>query len=270
MTARRLALALTLASCTQRATRAPAPRPAPIVAPTPAPATLWTTAAPGLSWAMVDPGFDEAPTRLHWAVIRVDLARWSLDVRRSPDDRVAGLDGDVSVAAAVNGGFFEPDLSPSGLLVCRGVTHGRRAPRGGSGVLTVRAGLAAVEAADAQAEDFAGELAVQCGPRLVEEGGVVGVHRDDGRRFARTAACVRDGGRTVDLVTTWDPGAPLRGPGLLWFARRLAGPSPTGDARGCERALNLDGGPSTGFYVRGAAGHPATGPTPWLLTVRAR
>lgn len=265
---RALLATLALAGCTRRAPppARPAARPAP--APAPAPPPTWNVAAPGLSWATVDPGFDES--RLRWAVIRVDLARWSLRVERSPDDRVAGLAGDPGVAAAVNAGFFEPDLSPSGMLVCRGVTLGRRAPRGGSGLFTVRAGVASVEAADAQPEDFGGELAVQCGPRLVEEGGVVGVHRDDGRRFARTAACVRDGGRTVDLIATWNPDDPVRGPGLLWFARRLAVPSPTGDARGCDRALNLDGGPSTGLYVRGGDGHPATGPTPWLLTVRAR
>ena len=64
--------------------------------------------------------------------------------------------------------------------------------------------------------------------------------------------------------------APLRGPGLQWLARRLAGPSPTGDPTGCERALNLDGGPSTGFRLAGSTGHEPLGPTPWLLTASAR
>lgn len=271
---RALALALALAGCTRRAPTPPPRRPSatlPVAASAPTPtAVTWTTAAPGLAWTTVDPGVDEPPARLAWTVLRVDLSRWSLRVERSPDDRVGGVAIDPTVAAAVNAGFFEPDHSPSGLLVCGRETLGRYAPRGGSGVLTLRGGLASVEASAGQPEDFTGDLAVQCGPRLVEEGGLVGVHRDDGRRFARTAACVRDGGRTLDLVATWEPDAPVRGPGLLWLSRRLAGPSPTGDARGCERALNLDGGPSTGLYVRGGPSHPAPGPTPWVLTVRAR
>jgi hypothetical protein len=268
----RLLLALALAGCARRspprslrsATRAPE-----AVAPAPT-AVLWSTLAPGLSWTQVDPQFDEAPARLIWTVLRIDLARWSLRAERSRDDTLAGLANDPAVATAINAGFFEADHGASGIVLSQGVTLGRYAPRGGTGVLTVRDGRASVEAAAGFPEDFGGELAVQCGPRLVEEGGLVGVYRDDGRRAARTAACVRDGGRTLDLVLTWDVDAPLRGPGLQWFARRLAGPSPTGDRVGCERALNLDGGPSTGFHLAGGRGHDALGPTPWLLTARAR
>ncbi len=272
MTARLVAIAIALAACTRRAPPRrvrPASRVVESVAPAPA-VVVWSTVSPGFTWTQVDPQFDEAPSRLVWTVLRLDLARWSLRVGRSPDDSVAGLAAAPGVRAAVNGGFFEPDHSPSGLLLSAGDVLGRYAPRGGTGVLAVRTGRASVEAAQGFPEDFAGELAVQCGPRLVEVGRIVGVHRDDGRRYPRTAACVRDAGRTLDLVLTWDLDAPLRGPGLLWFARRLAGPSPTGDRDGCEVALNLDGGPSTGFYLAGAPGHPAPGPTPWLLTVRAR
>ena len=257
----RLALALVLAGCTRRSPPRRVRPPTRLVesAPSAPSVVVWSTVAPGFVWTRVDPQFDEAPTRLMWTVLRLDLARWSLRAERSPDASIAVRAGAV---AAINGGFFEPDHAPSGVLVSGGHTFGRYAARGGSGVLTVRPGRASVEAAAGFPADFAGELAVQCGPRLVEEGGLVGVHRDDGRRFARTAACVRDGGRTLDLVLTWDVDAPLRGPGLQWFARRLAGPSPTGDRGGCERALNLDGGPSTGFYLAGALGHPALGPTP--------
>jgi hypothetical protein len=115
-------------------------------------------------------------------------------------------------------------------------------------------------------------LAVQCGPRLVEHDGTIGIHRDDGRRYARTAACVREGGRTLDFVLVWNAGDPMRGPGLLSFARMLlASPSFVGDAAPCERALNLDGGPSTGAFVRGrpALSHDALGPVPFALVARA-
>jgi hypothetical protein len=267
-----LLVALALAGCARRSPpRSVRPSPGAVGSAPPAPAAVvWSTLAPGLGWTEVDPQYDEPPARLVWTVLRLDLARWSLRAERSPDDTVAGLAGDPGVVAAVNGGFFEPDHAPSGIVLSQGVTLGRYAPRGGTGVLTVRAGRASVEAAAGFPEAFGGELAVQCGPRLVEEGGVVGVYRDAGRRAARTAACVRDGGRTLDLVLTWNVDDPRLGPGLRWLARRLAGPSPTGDRGGCERALNLDGGPSTGFRLAGGRGHPAPGPTPWLLTARAR
>ena len=269
---RRLVLAAALGACARRAPPGRARPAAPAVEhapPAPAP-VVWHDVAPGFAWAQVDPRFDEPPARLVWTVLRFDVARWSLRVERSPDDTIAGLARAPDVIAVVNGGYFEPDHSPSGLLVSQGRTLGRYDPRGGSGVLTLRPGHAAVEASAGLPGSFVGELAVQCGPRLVEQGGLVGVHRDDGRRYARTAACVRDGGRTLDLVLTWDPDAPMRGPGLLWLARRLAGPSPTGDGHGCERALNLDGGPSTGFAIARGPTHGAVGPTPWLLTARAR
>ena len=50
----------------------------------------------------------------------------------------------------------------------------------------------------------------------------------------------------------------------------VAAPSPVGDPAGCEMALNLDGGPSTGVIVRGArdARNPALGPVPWVLVAR--
>ncbi len=261
MTARRFLLALALTGCTRRI---PPPQVRVVESVAPArPMVAWSTVAPGFTWTQVELPFDEE--RLLWTVLRFDLSRWSLQVERSPDDTVTGL----ARTAAVNAGYFEPDHAPSGLLISRGHVLGRPATRGGSGVLTLRNGRASIEASAGFPEDFAGELAVQCGPRLVEEGGLVGVHRDDGHRFARTAACVRDAGRTLDLVLTWNLHDPLRGPGLQWFARRLAGPSPTGDPSGCERALNLDGGPSTGFSIAGAPGHPALGPTPWLLTAHA-
>jgi hypothetical protein len=264
-----LVLAIALAACARRSPPRRLRPAARVVeaAPSAPSAVVWSTLAPGLRWTQVDPQFDEAPTRLAWSVLRVDLSRWSMRAERSPD---GALILPAGARAAVNGGFFEPDGSPSGVLVSAGQTFGRYAARGGSGVLAVRDGRATVDVAAGFPEDFQGDLAVQCGPRLVERGGVIGVHRDDGRRFARTAACVRDDGRTLDLVLTWCVDDAMRGPGLLWLARRLAGPSPTGDPGGCELALNLDGGPSTGLLLEPGAGHDAVGPTPWLLTVRAR
>lgn len=209
-----------------------------------------------------------------WSVVRLDLAHVALRAERAPHASLDDVAHDPTVAFAVDGGFFNPDLRPSGLLVTDRTALAPLTTGGGSGVLRIEGGRADVLAREVVADGgAAAAFAVQCGPRLVERGAVVGIHRDDGKRFARTAACVRDRGRTLDIVLAWDRDAPLLGPGLLRFAERLAGPSPVGDSAGCEVALNLDGGPSTGGFVRATPGHPglshdAIGPTPWLLTVR--
>jgi hypothetical protein len=189
-------------------------------------------------------------------------------VERVRQDTFSELTLDPGVLAAVDAGFFERDRAPSGLVVSGGrLLHGA-AHAGGSGGLEVSSGVARVVPSAGYTRGS--PLALQCGPRLVEPGGLVGIRRDDGERFARTAACVRAEGRTLDLVVTWAVTSPLRGPGLLRFAQRLAGPSPVGDPEGCALALNLDGGPSTAMYVRGARGthHGPQGPTPWALLVR--
>lgn len=249
--------------------------------PSPAPpraSPAWRALAPGVRWMETRARFaDEggAAREGAWVVARIDLSRASLGIVRSPNDRPDGVAPLRDVVLAVDAGFFEPDHTPSGLLASGAALHGALGPRGGSGVLFVRDGrarLLAREALDGGAPWSGASIAVQCGPRLIEADGRVGVHRDDGRRFARTVACVRDGGRTLDLIATWQLDAPLRGPGLYELARRLAGPSPTGDG-GCEAALNLDGGPSTGVFARAANGrwryvHDAVGPTPWLLVAR--
>lgn len=252
---------------------APTPAPAPAPRPTPRATPPWRELSPGLRWQRTAvQGEDSEP--LEWLVVRVDLERRALGVERTRDDTLASLEADPAVLFAVDAGFFAPNHDPTGLLVEGSRRYGALSAGGGSGVLRVEGRRATLESSPALLDAGvlpAFSLGVQCGPRLLEADGSVGIYRNDGRRYARTAACLRDGGRTVDFVLTWSEPEPLRGPTLYWFARALAAaPSPGGDARGCEAALNLDGGPSTGAWLRGEAGaqHPAPGPVPWALVVR--
>lgn len=73
-------------------------------------------------------------------------------------------------------------------------------------------------------------------------GGKAHVLRDDGRAAERTALCLRDGGRVLKVIVARGDSAG-RGPTLSRFSDMLA-------SRGCEEALNLDGGPSTGAAWR--------------------
>lgn len=236
----------------------------------------WRELAPGARWFEGRERFTDERGGLFdavWVVARVDLRRRSFEIVRSLNDRIDGVSHDPLIS--INAGFFEPDRRPSGALRSGGVVFGAPGVRGGSGVLVIearRARLLNREALDAPNALGERALVLQCGPRLVETDGRAGVYRDDGRRFARTVACLRDEGRTLDLIATWQADAPLRGPGLRDLAQRLARADATAP-RGCEAALNLDGGPSTGIAARDLAGrwryaHQALGPTPWLIVAR--
>jgi uncharacterized protein YigE (DUF2233 family) len=215
---------------------------------------------------------DSTGAKVAWRVVRVDLSRVALSVRHPSENRLAALGQDPSILFAVNGGFFEPDLAPSGLLVADGVVKRKWTRGGGSGVLVVKNGMAQI--GTAAPADLAGvSLAVQCGPRLIEPGGALGMRSDDGKRASRTVVCVRRGGRELDVVAAYDAaGSAWGGPTLLQTAQWLKAPlSPDDDGdseNACDAALNLDGGPSTGLV---APSIPETdwklplGPVPWAI-----
>lgn len=207
-----------------------------------------------------------------WITLRVSVPEVRFGATRTADDRLASALRAPALASIV-AGYFERDKTPSGVLESNGTVHGQHHAHAGSGLLLVREQRASVLPASTPNSEWGGaELVVQCGPRLVEAGPTVGVLSDRGDRYARAAACVRDGGRTVDFVVTWSSAEPLRGPGLLAFALALAGPSPAGDTNGCEVALNLDGGPSAGLHINGPSegSHAPVGPVPWAIVLSAR
>jgi hypothetical protein len=83
---------------------------------------------------------------------------------------------------------------------------------------------------------------VQSFPLIVEPDFKGGIHRDDGRRAARTIACVVSGKLHFIVI------AAPRGDGpTLFEAVGLLRQGPP-DGFGCSVALNLDGGPSTGVW----------------------
>ena len=212
---------------------------------------------------------DAAGRNTAWLVVRIDLGAVVPTVRAPPHNRLERLADDPGVAFAVNGGFFELSGAPTGLLSSRGQRVGVWGPHAGSGILLVSNGRARLVSSDKMPVLEGVELAVQCGPRLIEPGGAVGIHHDDGKRAARTAACIRDEGRELDVVLAWTRNSDRDGPGLLELARWLAAPIALGDRSGCESALNLDGGPSTGVYFRGFPDElrKPFGPVPWALVI---
>src|SRR5262245_23966030 len=81
------------------------------------------------------------------------------------------------------------------------------------------------------------QAAVQVGPLVVDPGGKNGIVRNDLDRQRRSAICLLPDGLTVIVLV--DGGLSLHELGEV-----LASPEVDGGF-GCDRALNLDGGPST-------------------------
>jgi hypothetical protein len=166
----------------------------------------------------------------------------------------------AGAAAVTNGGFFGVDGRPEGLAVSRGKRLSGFSPEMSGGVLWIRDGVAHLTATE-DYEASAPELAIQCRPRLVVASRV-NIKRDDGKRARRTALCVREAGRVLEIDIAMNDEEPT----LFELATELA-------ASGCEEALNLDGGPSTGFAFRtdgGIASAPSRGPVRHAIVVRAR
>ena len=194
----------------------------------PDPPVAWSTAAPGLDVAKVAP----APDVEAWAV-RYDQDLYSLSLRWSPTGLRIPDALPKGFVAAVNGGYFERDLRPSGLLIVDG--RQIQAESGHHGALVLRDGRASLSYLhDVRASETASVL--QAWPFLIEPGGADGIRTDDGRRSRRTAFGIDTAGRGL-IVAVPDQGLSLHQ--LMCLCRRL----------GATSAVNLDGGPSTGFAL---------------------
>jgi uncharacterized protein YigE (DUF2233 family) len=152
-------------------------------------------------------------------------------------DAVLAING----IAGVNGGYFHDDLTPVGLVIAGGrmVHKGERAKLI-SGIFCVRDGTPSI----VRSSSFQGvkgvEEALQCGPFLVER-----------TRPVPGLNAVRQAARTFVFRTSlgrWGIGI-CHGPTLAAQASMLALANLLPGQR-IETALNLDGGPSTGFYLR--------------------
>ncbi len=239
-----------------------------------APAPSASAAAVGLTLTPREPGFSTAKGRLgqhEWHVARIDLRRARLGIRALESRKLSDSLDAPRLSMAVNGGFFDRDFSASGLLLTGGTKLAEPRRGGGSGILTVHDSRAELYARDDVLPPNL-DFAVQCGPRLIERDGSVGIHRNDEKRAARTVACIRDAGRTLDLLIVFTPELPGDGPTLFELSRRLSTPLVAGDDSGCGSALNLDGGPSTGMIVRAAPElrYDPVGPVPFALVVETQ
>jgi uncharacterized protein YigE (DUF2233 family) len=163
-----------------------------------------------------------------------------------------------------NAGFFDEEGKALGLAISDGQVLSRPSPNHG-GIFAVTGGVATLYAA----EDYPlpknpSGFAVQCLPRLVVHGAVNASIKNDGKKAERSAICA-DAKGNLRFVLSFGKGAG-DGPTLKEFAELLLG-------KGCDQALNLDGGPSAGLAYREGENkvvHPPRGPVRHIIVVRAK
>jgi Phosphodiester glycosidase len=235
-----------------RGPASPPPSPSPSVpsappAPTAPPASSSAGATAPTRGRAITPELTSAEdedVELHVFSFRVAEARFDVvDLGMSRD--LEGALAQTHASLAVNGGYFAPSTQAEGLVIAAGKTLSPFVPALGGGVIVIHGGRAELVDAANFTPPADADFAIQAKPRLVV-GGAVNLRGDDGRKAERTALCVRDEGRSVEAIFAHGKGLAVGGPTLTLLAEMLA-------SRGCEGALNLDGGPSSGAAWQGEA-----------------
>lgn len=165
---------------------------------------------------------------------------------------------------AINAGFFDLDLqsrlSPVGLAVADGRElhpfDAEKAVSPLSGVLHSIDGRLSIDFAREYDTARPVEMALQSGPLVVDPGGQNGIRRNSYDRLNRSAVCLTEDGAPV-VVLVWG------GLSLFELGAFLSTPAADGGL-GCERAINLDGGPSSQSSLR-LPGHAYEIPGLWRV-----
>jgi uncharacterized protein YigE (DUF2233 family) len=192
--------------------------------------------------AVENPDSAERAT-LHLAVFATRNATLKvIDQPDAPRRELAEVMRDTKSLAGVNGGYFDPENAPVGLLVSAGrVIAPLRKAKLLSGVLAVGATRVDIVRATRFVRSDKIVSAVQCGPLLVERAvPVAGLN--DTRSARRTFAAVDGNGHAALGVSS--------AVSLAQLGKILSLPDLGGKLK-IVRALNLDGGSSTAFWFGG-------------------
>lgn len=161
------------------------------------------------------------------------------------NDNLAAVMRRENCLAGVNGGYFDPDDKPVGLLICDGnLIAPLRKARLLSGVLVVSGGRIQLLRTAEYSPKRTATAALQCGPFLVDHGRPVpGLNNT--RTARRTFICT--GGLDRAAIGFCSNAT------LAELGKILATPGIAPDLK-VQRALNLDGGSSSAFWFAGEKG----------------
>ena len=160
-------------------------------------------------------------------------------------DNLAAVMRRENCLASVNGGYFDPDDKPVGLLISDGnVIAPLRRARLLSGVMIVSNGRIQLLRVAEYSPKRKATAALQCGPFLVDRGQAVPGLNDT--RSARRTFIVTAGSDRAAIGFCSDVT-------LAELGKILATPGVTPELK-VQRALNFDGGSSSAFWFAGERG----------------
>jgi uncharacterized protein YigE (DUF2233 family) len=216
--------------------------------PTPTPAPT-----PMTEWQLVEQGIEFLQRREHvgdtddWVtLVRIDPQAVSLRVHYDPDTprTVREWLTTLDAAVVINAGFFTPEKRATGLVIADGKRAGQTY-KGFGGMFSVRAGMPQLQwlARQPYVADDSITQAVQSFPMLLVNGQIVDGLPDDGSRNRRSFVGIDAAGRVV-LGVCHSP---------LWTMTDLAGYLVNNPMLQLTSAMNLDGGSSSGLWIRGVS-----------------
>ncbi len=237
---------------------------APSSSPTPPPRD------PG--WETVRPGLERRRSRrfdaldfqidaLYLLRLDPDLFRFDLGYHPGQPQRLEQWQADTGALIVVNGGFFTPEYTATGLIILNGVPGGV-SYEGFGGMLTLIEGHPDLRGLAQEPYDPAEKFdaALQSFPLLVHTGGQLGYTRPSEQRARRTVIAQDQAGRFILLVADRSQFT------LPALSRYLLESDLALDI-----ALNLDGGPSSGLLLAESAEIvPAYVPLPSVILIYAR
>jgi uncharacterized protein YigE (DUF2233 family) len=216
------------------------------VTPTPAPTpmTQWQSIGEGIEFIQ---RLERAGDSDDWVtLVRIDPEVVSLRVHYDPNtpgtvrEWFTNLDADV----VINAGFFTPEKHATGLVISDGKPAGQTY-KGFGGMFSVRGNTPSIQwlAHQPYVNDARITQAVQSFPMLLVNGQIVEGLPDDGSRNRRSFVGVDHAGLIV-LGVCHSP---------LWTMTDLAQYLVDNPLLGLNSAMNLDGGASSGLWIRGVS-----------------
>ena len=162
--------------------------------------------------------------------------------RAEANDELAAVMQREHCIAGVNGGYFDPNYAPVGLLISDGrLVAPQQKARLLSGVVIVANGRIQVQRAAEFSPKTKPTAPRQCGPFLVDSGKPI-AGLNDTRSARRTFVALAADGRALLGLSSYVT--------LAQLGSLLATPELTGTSK-VQRAMNMDGGSSSGFWFAG-------------------
>ena len=223
----------------------------PTIAPSPTAAAEhsdsgWVVAASGVEVRTFMTGEDASDSPVPIYAVRLDPTTIRLRIRYAPDAPQPLRAWFVAhrPLVAVNGGFFTSENRATALIVSDGTVYGTSYAGFGGMLAVAPDGRVWIQALRDEPYDpnIPLDQAIQSFPMLIYPGGVVASINDNGQRARRTVVAVDRAGRVLLIV------CPTSAFSLQELATWLA----SSDME-IDRALNLDGGSSSGIFVNAGA-----------------